>query len=63
LSKDLQNYLYDLFIGSIDVGIDKIRNSNLKEPLVTDDLQLVKSVCNFLDAFISVENGFKGEDK
>lgn len=26
-------------------------------------MQLVKSVCNFLDAFVKVEAGFKGDDK
>ena len=63
LSKDLQGYLWDIFLSTIDIGIEKIRNGSLKEPVKTDNLQLVKSVCNFLDNFLRIEAGFKGDDK
>jgi hypothetical protein len=38
LSKDLQGYLWDIFLSTIDIGIEKIRNGSLKEPVKTDNL-------------------------
>ena len=43
------------------MGIDKIRSS-LKEPIKTDNLQLVRGICNYLTCLIDPEKGFKGED-
>ena len=41
--------MMNTFLTTIDLGIDKIRNnSQFKEPIKTDNLQLVKGVCNFL---------------
>lgn len=57
LSADEKSLLYDTFVATIDVGIDKIRAS-FNEPVKTDNLQLVKSVCNFLEIFIKPESGF-----
>lgn len=49
LSAELRNYMENIFMTTINAGIDKIRNnSSMKEPIVTDDLQLVKGVCNLL---------------
>jgi hypothetical protein len=44
------------------MGLHKIRES-LKEPIKTDDLQLVRSITNFLTALIDPTKGFKGETK
>ena len=49
LSAELKNYMENIFMTTINAGIEKIRNnSSMKEPIVTDDLQLVKGVCNLL---------------
>jgi len=50
-------YLEETFEATIDPGLEKIRN-NYIEPIVTDDLQLVKSVCNLLYVFMA-----KGQNK
>jgi len=57
LSADEKALLYDTFVATIDIGIDKIRAA-FNEPVKTDNLQLVKSVCNFLEIFIKPESGF-----
>ena len=64
LSKELKNYMENTFLDTIDIGIDKIRNAPMfKEPIKTDDLQLVRSICNLLQALLKPEFGFKGDDK
>jgi dynein heavy chain len=47
-----KDYILDTFDATIDIGLEKIRN-NYTEPIVTDNLQLVKSVCNLLYVFLS----------
>jgi hypothetical protein len=37
LSDDLKDYLYSIFDGSIDIGLDKIRE-HFSEPIVTVNL-------------------------
>ena len=44
------------------MGLDKIRSS-LKEPIKTDDLQLVRSLCNMLTCLVDPAKGFKGDQK
>ena len=64
LSKEMQNYMWNIFLDTMTAGIEKIRNNpQFKEPIKTDDLQLVKSICNFLQAFLKPELGFKGDEK
>ena len=64
LSTDLRNYMDNIFMTTISAGIEKIRNnSSMKEPIKTDNLQLVKSTCNLLQALLKPELGFKGDDK
>ena len=46
LNDDLKDYLYSTFEASIDIGLDKIRDS-LTEPVATVNIQQVKSICNF----------------
>jgi len=52
LTVDLQELLMFLFDNSIERGLSKIRTS-LKEPIKTVDMQLVASVCNFLEIFLT----------
>jgi dynein heavy chain len=60
----MQNYMWNIFQDTIEAGTDKIRNnSSMKEPIQTDNLQLVKSICNFLQALLKPELGFKGDEK
>ena len=53
----MKTYLWETFDATIDPGIDKIR-TNYVEPIKTDNLQLVKSVCNLLFVFLA-----KGQNK
>jgi len=56
--------MMNIFLDTMDAGIDKIRNNpQFKEPVKTDNLQLVKGTCNFLQAMLKPEMGFKGDDK
>lgn len=47
-----KDYILDTFNATIDIGLEKIRN-NYVEPIKTDNLQLVKSVCNLLYVFLA----------
>ena len=60
LDQELKDHLYEQFDQTIDMGLHKIRES-LKEPIKTDDLQLVRSITNFLTALIDPVKGFKGD--
>ena len=62
LNEEMKEYLWDTFDQTIDIGLDKIR-SGLVEPIPTNDLQQVKSMCNFLSVLIKSEKGFKGDEK
>lgn len=39
LSKDLKEYLQDLFDRTVDLGLERIRSGSLKEPIKTNNLQ------------------------
>ena len=56
-SKDM---LLGLFDSSVEKGLTKIR-SGLREPIKTGDLQLVHSLCNFLEVLLT-EKYVKGDD-
>ena len=62
LDQELKDHLWDQFDQTIDLGLDKIRSS-LKEPIKTDNLQLVRSLCNILTCLIDPNKGFKGDQK
>jgi hypothetical protein len=53
LSAELKVYVVETFIATIDLAIEKIR-ANFTELIKTDNLQLVKSMCNFLEVFLQV---------
>lgn len=62
LTNELKEYLYDIFEACIDSGLTKIREQ-LHELVTTVDQQLVVSVCNFLECFLTPTMGFKGTDE
>jgi len=62
LPKEIKTILYNMFENNIDVILQKIRRS-LVEPVVTCDLQLVKSLTNLLEVFLGPEFGFKPTEK
>ena len=55
--EDEKEHIRETFKATVDLGVEKIRSS-YNELIKTDDLQLVKSVCNFLEVFINPDNGF-----
>ena len=62
LSNALKEHLNDLFDHTVDFGLERIRNG-LKEPIKTNDLQQVKGLCAYLEAFRDYDKGFKGDEK
>jgi len=61
MTPELKAHLLMLFEATIDIGIDFVRTHGV-EPIKTTDLQLVNSLSNFLENFVSFEKGFKGSD-
>ena len=61
LSNELKVYVIETFQATVDLAIEKIR-SNFNELIKTDNLQLVKSMCNFLEVFLNPERGFNAVD-
>ena len=51
LDDALKEHLWETFDQTIDIGLEKVRTT-LKEPIKTDDLQLVRGLCNFLTVLI-----------
>jgi dynein heavy chain len=62
LTQPLKDLVYSLFDATIDLGIDKIRDI-LSEPIITANIQLVVSTCNFLEVLLHPNQGFKGTDE
>lgn len=62
LSQDLKDYMWDTFEATVDVALEKIRSA-FNEPMKTDNLQQVKSLCKMLEVFLKPERGFKGDEK
>jgi dynein heavy chain len=58
LNNNEKAYLYETFEFVIDMGLEKMRE-HYHEPVVTVDIQQVKSICNFLEIFLKPEMGFK----
>lgn len=61
LSNELKVYIIETFQATVDIAIEKIR-ANFTELIKTDNLQLVKSMCNFLEVFLNPERGFNAVD-
>jgi len=61
LSAEEKVHISETFHATIDVGIEKIRSS-LNELIKTDNLQLVKGVCSFLEVFFNPSLGFNLTD-
>ena len=53
LSDNLREFIYSNFDATIDIGLEKIRDT-LSEPIKTVDLQQVVSICNFLEVYLNV---------
>jgi dynein heavy chain, axonemal len=61
LSDNLREFIYSNFDATIDIGLEKIRDS-LFEPVKTADIQQVVSICNYLEVMLDPAFGFKGTD-
>jgi len=64
LDQELKDFLWETFDATIDMALDRIRNGGqFKEPIVTDNLQQVRGLTNFLEVFLTEQKGFKGDNK
>jgi dynein heavy chain len=61
LTNEEKTHISETFHATIDIGVEKIRSS-FNELIKTDDLQLVKSVLNFLEVFFNPALGFNQTD-
>ncbi len=61
LNDHMKTQIYALFDNTVDVALDKIRNSKLIEYVKTVEIQKVVSVCNFLEVLLQPAYGFKGD--
>lgn len=52
LSRELRQFLLDLFDKNMEPMLQVLR-SKMSEPIATCDMQLVQSVCNLVECFIS----------
>ena len=58
-----KEYLWEQFEGTINVGLERVRSHPLIEPIKTDNLQLVRSMCNILEIeLLKPQTIFKGDD-
>jgi len=62
LDDELKTFLWDTFDQTVDIGLQKVRTTG-KEPIKTDDLQLVRGITKFLTVLIDPQKGFKGDNK
>jgi len=61
LSNELKVYIIETMQATVDIAIEKIR-SNFNELIKTDNLQLVKSMLNFMEVFLNPSTGFNSTD-
>jgi dynein heavy chain len=61
INEEEKALIKDTFMATIDLGIEKIR-TQLNELIITDDLQLAKSVFNFLEVYLRPVAGFTALD-
>ena len=63
LTSDNKAWLWDQFDGTINIGIEKCRSHPLVEPIKTDNLQLVRSMCNIFEILVLAPGVvFKGDE-
>ena len=62
LSDNLKEFVWSNFDATIDIGLEKIRDT-LSEPVKTADIQQVVSICNFLEVMLHPNQNFKGTDE
>ena len=66
LSEQLKNHIHELFVSKdkniIESALRLKDTLPDKEPLKTIDIQSVTNVCNILEIFLDVENGFKPQE-
>jgi len=56
-----KDHLLMLFDATVDIALEYVR-THCVEPIKTTDLQLVTSLCNFVEFFVDESKGFKGTD-
>ena len=62
-TQEQKDYLWEQFEGTINIGIDKVRSGSLAEPIKTDNLQLVRSMCNIFEILVNQPSVvFKGDE-
>jgi dynein heavy chain len=52
LTEANKDFLWEQFEGTVDIGLDKVRAFPLVEPIKTDNLQLVRSMCNIFEILV-----------
>ena len=52
LTEANKDFLWEQFEGTVDIGLDKVRSFPLVEPIKTDNLQLVRSMCNIFEILV-----------
>ena len=52
LTEANKDFLWEQFEGTVDIGLDKVRSGALVEPIKTDNLQLVRSMCNIFEILV-----------
>jgi dynein heavy chain len=64
LDDEMKLFMDETFESTIDLGIEKVRMRAGAEPITTDNLQLVRSMCNFLEILIThPTTRFLGDEK
>jgi len=60
-SEVCKEHILMLFEATVDIAIEYVR-SHCTESIKTTDLQLVVSICNFIEYYVDESKGFKGTD-
>ena len=64
IDTELKDHIWETFLATVDVGLEKLRQSNMVEPIKTDDLQQVRSMCNFLEILLKdPKTVIRGDEK
>ena len=62
MDEELKALLIDMFDLAVPDALNLLREQ-MQEPVTTTDLQLIQTLTNFLDAFITESFGFRAKDK
>jgi dynein heavy chain len=62
MTPKMKEFLWSTFEATIDPALEFVRQ-NCKEAIRTTDLQQVTSICNYIEGFIDVKQGFKGTEE